>query len=150
FVQAMIMGRAMAEGGALMAEGSFTPMDILGAFTTKAVVGPGSLTVLAFTHAMFTRDLRGMTFTAVLDAQKMGREVGLALRRVLGVIVFALVVAFLLSLAVQLWLPYRHGAAVSLYSYAYRANNIQFWRENLPYMNGELRPPDPSAPLWLG
>jgi hypothetical protein len=149
FIQAMIMARAMAEGGVLMAEGSFTPMDILGAFTSKRIVGPSNLTVLAFTHSMFTRDLRGMTFTGFLDAQKLAEGVGLNLRKLLVAILFAVVVAFLLALVVQLWLPYRKGAAVLLYSYAYRANNIQFWRENLPYMAGEIRY-QPDAPIWLG
>src|SRR5207248_7945593 len=54
-----------------------------------------------------------------------------------------------MALAVQLWLPYRKGAAVLLYSFAYRGNNIQFWRENAPYMAGEIRY-QPDAPLWLG
>ena len=63
FVQSLIMGRAMAEGGLLMAEGSFTPLDLFGAFTPRRGLGPANLTVLAFTQAMFTRDLRGMPFT---------------------------------------------------------------------------------------
>jgi hypothetical protein len=149
FIQAMIMGRAMAEGGMLMAEGSFTPLDILGAFTSKKVVGPSSLTVLSFTHAMFTRDLRGMTFTGFLDGQKLAEGVGLNLRRLLVAILYALVIAFVFALAVQLWLPYRRGAAVSLYSFPYRSNNIQFWREFMPYMSGELRY-QPDAPVWVG
>jgi hypothetical protein len=149
FVQAIIMARAMAEGGVLMAEGSFTPLDILGAFTSKSTVGAANLSALAFTHSMFTRDLRGMTLTGFLDAQKLGEGVGLSLRRLLVAIVFALIVAFLIALAVHLWLPYRKGAAILLYSYAYRANNIAFWREFAPFMAGELRY-QPDAPLWLG
>jgi hypothetical protein len=148
FVQAMIMGRAMAEGGALMAEGSFTPLDVLGAFTSKAVVGPANLTVLAFTHALFTRDLRGMTFTAFMDGQKLSEGTGVRLRRLLGPMVFALVVAFGMAAAAQLWLPYRKGAAVQLYGYIYQSNNIQFWRENMPFMLGENRW-QPDAPAWL-
>jgi uncharacterized protein DUF6785/uncharacterized protein DUF6784 len=149
FVQAIIMSRAMAEGGALMAEGSFTPLDVLGAFTSKSVVGPSSLTTLAFTHAMFTRDLRGMTLTGFLDGQRLAEGVGLSLRRLLVAIVLALVVAFVMAAIVQLWLPYRKGAAVSLYSYAYRGNSIQFWNEFAPFMAGELRY-QPDAPGWLG
>jgi hypothetical protein len=148
-VQGIVMGRAMAEGGMLMAEGSFTPLDILGAFTSKRVVGPANLTMLAFTHSMFTRDLRGLTFTGFLDSQRLAEGVGLNLRRLLVAILYALVVAFILALIVHLWLPYRKGAAVLLYSYAYRANNIQFWRENMPYMAGEIRY-QADAPFWLG
>lgn len=148
FIQAIIMSRAMAEGGALMAEGSFTPLDILGAFTSKSVVGPASLTTLAFTHAMFTRDLRGMVFTGFMDGQKLAEGAGVRLRRLLGAMLFALVAAFVMAALVQLWLPYRKGAAVSLYSYAYRANSIAFWSEFAPYMAGELRY-QPDAPLWV-
>jgi hypothetical protein len=149
FVQAIIMARAMAEGGVLMAEGSFTPFDILGAFTSKNVVGASNLTVLAFTHSMFTRDLRGISLTGFLDGQRLAEGVGLHLRRLLVAIVFGLVVAFLLALAVQFWLPYRKGAAIQLYGYAYRSNNIAFWREFAPFMAGEIRY-QPDAPFWLG
>jgi Family of unknown function (DUF6785)/Domain of unknown function (DUF6784) len=148
FIQAIIMARAMAEGGMLMSEGSFTPFDILGAFTSKSVVGASNLTVLAFTHSMFTRDLRGLTLTGFLDGQKLAEGAGLNLRRLLVGIVFALVVAFLMALALQLWLPYRKGAAIQLYGYAYRSNNIAFWREFAPFMAGEIHY-QPDAPFWL-
>src|SRR5206468_1495789 len=44
-VQGLVMGRAMAEGGMLMAEGSFTPTDIYAAFAPRAALGAGNLTV---------------------------------------------------------------------------------------------------------
>jgi hypothetical protein len=148
FVQGLVMSRAMAEGGVLMAEGSFTPLDIVGAFTSPATLGGSNLTVLSFTHAMFTRDLRGMSLTPFLDGQKLAEGTGLRLRTLLGGFLFAGVAAFVIAAVVELWLPYRKGAMVQLYSYTYQANNIQFWRENLPYMHGE-RQVQADAPFWL-
>jgi hypothetical protein len=148
FVQSLIMGRAMAEGGLLMAEGSFTPLDLFGAFTPRRGLGPANLTVLAFTQAMFTRDLRGMPFTGFLDGQRLAEGVGMNLRRLAVVFAVALLVSFLVAVSLQLWLPYRKGAAVALYSFAYQSNPTQFWRENAPLMRGELEY-SPDAPLWV-
>ena len=51
---------AAKRGLKILTSPAFTPLDILGAFTSKRIVGPSNLTVLAFTHSMFTRDLRGI------------------------------------------------------------------------------------------
>jgi hypothetical protein len=147
FIQGLVMGRAMAEGGMLMAEGSFTPTDIFGAFTPTAALGPSNLTVLAFTQAMFTRDLRGMPFSGFLDGQKLGEGVGLNLRRLVPVFGAAFVLTLALAIPLHLWLPYRRGA-VTLYSYTYVSNATQFWTENAGPMRGELEH-RPQAAGWL-
>jgi hypothetical protein len=146
-VQGLVMGRAMAEGGMLMAEGSFTPTDLYGAFAPRAALGAGNLTVLAFTEAMFTRDLRGMPFSGFLDGQKLGEGVGLNLRRLVPVFAAAFVLTLALAIPLHLWLPYRRGA-VTMYSYTYRSNATQFWRENAPLMRGDMSY-RPQAGGWL-
>jgi hypothetical protein len=146
-IEGLVMGRAMAEGGMLMAEGSFTPSDIYAAFAPRAALGPANLTVLAFTQAMFTRDLRGMPFSGFLDGQKLGEGAGLPLRRLVPVFAAAFVLTLAVAIPLHLWLPYRRGA-VTLYSYTYQSNATQFWKEHAGPMRGNLQE-SPRAALWL-
>lgn len=135
FVQAVVMARCTAEGGLLMTEGSFTPRDVLALGYPLAALGPANLTALAFMDGVFTRDLRGLVLTGFLDAQKLGDEVGLQRRRLLLAIPVGLVVATVLAGAFQLYLPYAHGA-LGMHGFPYRQNAVQFWTENLPYLQG--------------
>jgi len=136
FVQAIIMARSTTEGGLLMTEGSFTPLDVIGVATDKAVVGPRNLTALAWTQGMLTRDLRGQTLTGYLDTQKIADGIGVVRRRLLGTYALALIAAFVVAAYIQLRLPYERGA-LNLYTYGYRSNSIQFFREHQPLMAGQ-------------
>jgi len=147
FVEALIMTRAVAEGGVIMAEGVMTPIDLYTLFSPANTLGPANLTGISFLDALFTRDLRGLTLTGFLDAQKLADGVRLQRRKLLGVFVLALSVAMVSAAALQLWLPYHRGAT-TMYSYAYAGNNIQFFRQNLPAMSGAV-PSNASQVLWL-
>jgi len=133
FVQAIVMARSTTEGGLLMTEGSFTPLDVIGVGADKALLGPRNLTALVWTQGMLTRDLRGQTLTAYLDTQKIADGVGVARRRLLIVYALALIATFVIAAYIQLRLPYERGA-LNLYTYGYRANSIQFFREHAPLM----------------
>ncbi|MDH7569602.1 MAG: hypothetical protein QHJ73_08460, partial [Armatimonadota bacterium] len=137
FVQAVIMARSTSEGGVLMTEGTFTPIDLISSGMARHTLGPANLTTMAFLDAMFTRDLRGLLLTGFLDGQRVADGVGMARRRLLLIFGITVIAAMLMAGALQLWLPYDKGA-INLYSYAYRANNIQFFRENQPAMQGSV------------
>ncbi len=146
FVQSVIMARSTAEAGMPMTEGSFTPLDVIGIFANKRVIGPKNLTALAFTDCIFTRDLRGMVLTGFLDGQKLGDLVKVRRRSLLGVFVFAILVAVVMSFIFSVYLPYRHGG-VSMYYYTYRSIPTQFWRENTPFIQGQ-ETFNWGAPIW--
>ena len=133
FVQSIIMARCTAEAGLLETEGSFTPLDVIGVVTDKSVLGPRNLTALVWSQGILTRDLRGMTLTGYLDTQKIADGVGVTRRRLLGAYGLALIATFVIAAYVQLRLPYEHGA-LTLYSYNYMGNSIQFFREHGPLM----------------
>src|SRR6185437_557836 len=61
FVEALIMTRAVADGGVIMAEGVMTPIDLYTLFSPANTLGPANLTGISFLDALFTRDLRGLT-----------------------------------------------------------------------------------------
>ena len=138
FVEAIIMARGCAEAGLPMAEGSFTALDISALVLPPGALGARTLTITAFFDALFARDLRGITLTAFLDGQKLSDEIGLRRRQLVYVFGIAFVVAVPLAAAIQLWLPYHRGA-ITLYTYPYQANGIQFFRENAAYLQGEAR-----------
>jgi hypothetical protein len=135
FVEAIVMARSTAEAGMPMTEGSFTPFDVIGLFTQKRAVGVRSLTALAFTDILFTRDLRGLVLTGFLDGQKMADEVGMRRRSLLGVFIGSILVSIVLAGVIHIILPYQRGA-VTMYSYTYRSNAVSFWREFFPFATG--------------
>ncbi len=149
FVQGLVMARCTAEGGLLITEGCFTPMDVV-TLERYANFSPRTLTAMAFVDGLFTRDLRGITLTGYLDAQKLGEEVRLNRRTLLATIAGGVVLAVVVAFAFQLWLPYQYGA-LNLYPYVYQHAPVQFFRENAPFMTGGQTAPIPSyRPLFLG
>jgi len=148
FFQALVMARMTSEGGMPMTEGSFTPLDVYAVAAPKYTAGPANLTGLIFIDAFFSRDLRGLILTGFLDGQRMGDGVRLPRRRLLVVFVLAVLVAMGLAAVVHLYLPYRRGA-ITMYSYVYRGNCLQFFRENEPLITRE-DPYRPLAPVFTG
>jgi hypothetical protein len=138
FVEAIIMARGCTEAGLPMSEGCFTPMDISALVVSPTALGAQTLTSIAFFDAMFTRDLRGLLLTGFLDSQKLSEEVGLRRRSLLWVFVIGLAVSIPAAAAIELWLPYHRGA-LGMYSFIYRGNDIQFFRENQAFLQGESR-----------
>ena len=147
FVQSLIMARSTAEGGLPMTEGSFTPLDILAVFTRKSNIGPRNLTVLAFVDCLFSRDLRGLTLTGFLDGQKLADGVKMPRRSLLPVFIIGLVAAMVVGAFFHLYLPYTRGG-LTMYSYVYQSNAIQFWNENAPMMTSRSEF-NWQAPIWF-
>lgn len=149
-VQGLVMARCTAEGGLLITEGCFTPMDVV-TMEKYSLFSPRNLTTMALLDAALFRDLRGIPITGMLDAQKLSEETRLRkwkLRLALGVgIIAAMGIAF----AFQLWLPYTYGA-LNLYGYVYERQPTQFFRENAPFMtpSGGETPVPAFRPLFFG
>lgn len=131
-VQGLVMARCTAEGGLLITEGCFTPMDII-TMEKYSLLSPRNLTTMALMDAMLFRDLRGIPITGYLDAQKLGDETRLQKRTLLRTLAIGIVVAIGVAFAFQLWLPYTYGA-LNLYGYVYERQPTQFFRENAPFM----------------
>ncbi len=149
FIVAVVMARSTAEGGLLMTETSFRPIDLYQLVASKATLGAQSLTLLSFFDAIFTRDQRGLILTGFLDGLKISDGVGLKRRSLFVVLALAIVVAFLCSAAIHLWLPYRHGGNY-LYSYVYRANCIWAFRDNTAAMEGLRTNYSATGPIFFG
>ena len=141
FVEAIVMARSTAEGGLIMTEGCFTPLDVYSLFSPASTLGAKNLTVLAFFDALFTRDLRGILLTGFLDGFKIADGVKLRRRNLAWVFLIAILSSMAIAGVLHLLIAYRKGA-ITLYTFPFQGNNIQFFRENKPFAEG-------TAPLNL-
>jgi hypothetical protein len=97
FIVALVMARSVAEGGMVMTETSFRPIDLIRLVTPRDRLGARNLTLLSFTDAVFTRDLRGVLLTPFLDALKITDRVRLRRRHLLIPIAVAIPLALVLG-----------------------------------------------------
>lgn len=105
----LVLTRCVSAAGLLMVQGLFRPTDLLAMFTSRANLGASNLTLLAFLDSIFIRDLRGSLLPTFLDAFKIGEQVKLRGRSLVGALGAAIVVATLASYYAALTLIYRHG-----------------------------------------
>jgi hypothetical protein len=145
FVEAIVMARSTAEGGLIMTEGCFTPLDVYSLFSPASTLGAKNLTVLAFFDALFTRDLRGILLPSFLDSFKLADGVRLRRRLLPWIFSIAIILSIIIASIFHLLITYKKGAlnlTGYLNNYTFRGNNIQFFRENKPFSQG-------NAPLNL-
>ena len=130
FVVAVVMARSTAEGGLLMTETSFRPMDMYSMVMAKSALGGPTLTVLSLFDAIFTRDQRGLIFTGFLDSLKITDGVNMKRRSLLLILTVGILTALLSAGIIHLWLPYNRGA-LNMYSYAYWGNPLWGFQNNV-------------------
>lgn len=149
FIIAVVMARSTAEGGLLMTETSFRPVDVYRLFAPTSSLGPANMTVLAFVDAGFFRDLRGLVLTGFLDGLRIGDGVQIRRRAFLPVFVVSILVAMVVGGAFQIWLPYKEGG-IHLYDYAYASNNRWGFMDYESAMRGTASGVSWQAPFFLG
>lgn len=150
FIIALVMARSVAEGGLLMTETSFRPVDVYRMFAPTHTLGASNMTVLAFVDAGFFRDLRGLVLTGFLDGLKIADGAQIRRRAFLLVFVTAILVAMVVGAIFQIWLPYRSvGGGNNLYSYPYASNNIWGFTDYEPAMRGPVPGVGWQAPTFF-
>ncbi len=140
-VVVLVMARSVAEGGLMMTETSFRPIDLMRLFVPKHQLGARNLTILGFTDAVFTRDLRGLLVTPLLDSLKMSESVNLSRRALLLPTVVAMVVGFITAAFYQIKLPHTYGA-LTMYWYAYQGNPRWAFEDHIGSILGQDNPPN--------
>lgn len=130
FVVAIVMARSTAEGGLLMTETSFRPVDMYSMIMAKATLGAPTLTVLSLFDAVFTRDQRGLILTGFLDTLKIADGIKMRRRSLLVILTVGILVAMFSAGVIHLWLPYNKGA-LNMYSYVYWGNPLLGFRDNV-------------------
>ncbi len=148
FIVAFIMARSTAEGGMLMTETTFRPIDIYRLFAPAQTLGAQNLTLLAAFDATFTRDQRGLIFTGMMDGLKMTDSGNVRRRSFLTVFFVALFASFLVAGYLHMWFPY-HKGGMTLYDCVYNGHNVAPWKD----YEAEIRNPikvDWQAPVFFG
>jgi hypothetical protein len=143
FVVAMIMARGVAEAGLLMTETSFLPSHLINLVYPMPQLGAQNLSMLAMTNIIFTRDLRGVLLSPLLDDQKMAGELRVRQRALLLPLALAVVIAYIVASYFFLHYHYSMGG-LSLNGYP--SANAQ-WMFNLAKstIQGGTTLPDATA-----
>jgi hypothetical protein len=143
FVTVIIMTRSVSEAGLLMTETSFLPSHLIRLVEPLPLLGPRNLSLLAVTDTVFTRDLRGVLLSPIMDAQKMANEIQLRPRALLLPILSTVAIAFAVASFFFLTFSYHYGH-LNLYSYP-NNNAGNMYSQALSVINGSYRPPDATA-----
>jgi hypothetical protein len=143
------MARATSEGGMIMTEGCFTPIDIYSLFASPSSLGAQNLSILPFMDSFFTRDLRGILITAFLDGFKIGDSLKIKRRNL--AIVFGIAVPFSILIATifHLLIVYKKGG-LNLYWFSFRGDNLRYFIENTPFIENKVPSNIGYLPYFLG
>jgi hypothetical protein len=123
FVVAFVMARSTAEGGMLMTETTFRPVDLYSMIRPASYLGAGNLTLLAVFDATFLREQRGLLFTGMMDGLKMTDSAGVKRRSYLTIFVVAILISLLVAGYLHMWFPY-HKGGMTLYECVYNGHNL--------------------------
>jgi len=115
-VVAPVLARSVCEGGLMMCETSFKPLDVIGLVVPRRALGARNLVPLAFLDAVFFRDMRGLFLAGFLDDQKLAKGLRVQPRRLVVPVLIAIAVAYIGGTLSQLHLNYRMGN-ITLYGY---------------------------------
>jgi len=143
-VIALVMTRATAEGGMLMTEIIFTPLDVYGMLGRRQLLGSRNLTAIIFATVPFGGDMRGLALQGMMDVQKIADGVGLRRRAVHAALWIGIVASLAIGFVIHLWLNYRHGAADLSGQFSWLSG--VFWKEHAAFLAGEERF-NPAAPV---
>jgi|SRR5579884_484309 len=136
-VVCLVLERSVAEGGMLMTEVSFRPVDLYALVGPPHALGQGNLTGMAMLDAVWYRDQRGMVFSGLLDALKIGSAKGVPLRRLFGYLCLSLGLATVCSAVAQIWLSY-HVGALRFYDYLEQGNPVWGFGYYTQHLHGSV------------
>lgn len=129
FIEAMVAARSTAEGGMIMTEGCFTPLDIYSLFASPSSLGVQNLSVLPFMDSLFTRDLRGILITGFLDSFKIGDSLKVKRRNLAYIFCLAVPFSILVATFFHLVVVYNKGG-LNLYWFSFRGDNLRYFIDN--------------------
>jgi len=110
FMIALVMARSTAEGGMLMTETTFRPIDVYRMFGSVHALGPHNLALLAMVDNVLLRDQRGLLLTGFLDTAKIADGARIDRRSMARNLVLAVLVAFVAAVALNIYVSYHLGA----------------------------------------
>lgn len=136
-VISLVITRATAEGGLLMTEIVFTPLDVYGMFGRRQMLGARNLTTIIYATVPFAGDWRGLTLQGMMDTQKIADSVGLRRKPLHVALWIGMAASLVCGFGFLLWLNYRQGAMGLSGQYSWLSG--VFYEEHAAFLNGEER-----------
>jgi hypothetical protein len=151
FMVAIVMARSVSEGGMLVTETPFRPVDIMIMFKSKSSLDRSSISFLSLFDAVFAKDQGGHILTGFMDSLKFSDGVKLKRRSLLTVFGVGLVVTLVSAASIQLYLSYRYGGNF-LMPYTYRGNPVAILRDYATALMGMQTEANPAyfIPFFIG
>jgi hypothetical protein len=147
FFISVIMSRAVCEAGILMTETSFLPSHLINLVHPIPTWGAQNITMMGLTNIVFTRDMRGLLLSPMMDGQKIAKELGVRPRSLIFPIVLAVVISFFVGCSFFLYLNYSQGG-LSLYNWSNQGNPANMYNMTAGQIKGNPLPNDSTA--WGG
>lgn len=142
FIVGLVLARSVSEGGLLMTETSFRPIDIIRLVAAPQSLGAQNLTSMAFVDTAFLRDQRGLLLSGFLDALKISDGVSLKRRVFFPLFIVSIISAALFAGYLQLYYPYVAKGALNMYSYPYTDNAQWAFADYQQHVHAALNPTD--------
>ncbi|MDE2125614.1 MAG: hypothetical protein KGJ62_03410 [Armatimonadetes bacterium] len=136
---AFVMARCVSEGGILMTETSFRPVDVYRMFGDVRNLSHSNLTGMAFLDAISMKDQRGLLLAGFLDSLKLTDGVRIKRGSLLGAFALAIGVACVVGGGLQIAVPY-HIGAINMNNYVYAGNPVWSFRYSAQAMLHEQSP----------
>lgn len=149
FVEATVAARSTAEGGMIMTEGCFTPLDIYSLIRSPSSLGAQNLSLLPFMDSLFTRDLRGILITGFLDSFKIGDSLKMKRRSLAYIFCLAVPFSILIATFFHLVVVYKKGG-LNLYWFSFRGDNLRYFIDNTPFIENKVPSNLEYFPFFLG
>jgi hypothetical protein len=116
----IIMARSTAEGGMMMTEVTWAPVDLYSLFGNIHGLGASNLVAASFTDHLIGHDQRGVFLAGMLDSSKISDAVHMKRKSLLTAILAAIIISVLVGGALQIYLPYTYGG-----------QKMDYWMESL-------------------
>jgi hypothetical protein len=137
------MARSTAEGGMMMTETTFRPIDLYRIFGSIHNLGPANLTMLSFVDNLLLRDQRGLLLTGMLDSMRISDGTRIRRRAFAGYLVLGMALSLVIAVYLNIKWPYMDGA-LRLDMWMEQQSPVYSFNEYTPYFSPK-QVLDPSA-----
>jgi hypothetical protein len=143
FLIAVVMARSTAEAGLLMTETTFRPIDIYSLIAPVHTLGAANITMVSFLDGMFLRDQRGLLLTGFLDGLRVADAGQASRRKLLPAFGIAVLVALVVSVGMNVVLPY-HIGALNMDNWMEQGSSRWVFQDDAAFMTH----PGGASPWW--
>lgn len=128
FVIYIMVSWLVAQAGVLFVQQPFLPSQLLIAATGGAPFSASTLATASMAEHVGWYDSRELMMPSIMNSYKGASEVGISMRSLTRALAVCVILAFLVSAVVCIWLPYTHGGGERLDIWAYaQAPQIPFY-----------------------